>query len=393
MDIKLFQARGDDAPAEATRLAALAGARRPDLVVLFADEEAFEPARAAFLATTDGAALIAATSCRGVMSSGPEGAEAMGAFGALAFYDAAGAYGVGSAALDEADPRAAAAAAMRDAIENAGREGEAPALVWLASAPGCEEAVIAGLEDVVGASTPILGGSSADRAVQGRWAQATRERILANGVVVAALFPSTPISFAYSNGYAPTELSGVATKVDGRRLIEIDDRPAAEVYDGWCGAIGAPGDAPRAILAEATLRPLGRAVAATGDVPDYLLAHPATLHADGSLELFATVAPGERLRLMEGGVDPLTRRAGRVAQEALARESFAHERVAGALMVYCAGCMMAVDARMGDVAAGVREALAPIPMLGLYSFGEQGRCWGGGNRHGNLMISCVLFSK
>lgn len=399
---------GQEAGVVSTLEAAGAGAA-PDLIIAFAAEQDFDRLLAQLRAGFPGVQLLVATSCQGVMRAGPDSdfdagcdtrrGGALGdrrcapSFGAMAFFDPAGAFGAGAADFGRQAPRAAAAEAIGRAIEDAGRAGEAPALIWMAAAPGSEEEVIAGLQEVVGANTPILGGSSADDAVSGRWAQATQTTRHHNGLVLAALFPSKGVSFAYSSGYAPTTRSGVATRTEGRRLFEIDGQPAAAVYQSWCGAIGEPGSTQRPILQQSTFHPLGRAVGAVGGVADFVMAHPATVYPDGSLGLFATVDAGERLRLMSGDVERLVRRAGRVAEAALRREAWRQDDVAGALMVYCAGCMMAVGDRMGEVAAGVHHVLNPIPTLGAFTFGEQGRCSSGVNRHGNLMISCVLFEK
>ena len=69
------------------------------------------------------------------------------------------------------------------------------------------------------------------------------------------------------------------------------------------------------------------------------------------------------------------------------------DQVSGALVIYCAGCMLTVQDEMEEVAAEVREALGGKPFLGAFTFGEQGCFTGGENRHGNLMISVVVFEK
>ena len=65
--------------------------------------------------------------------------------------------------------------------------------------------------------------------------------------------------------------------------------------------------------------------------------------------------------------------------------------MSGALVIYCAGCMLTVQDRMGEVAQGVCQVLGDKPFLGSFTFGEQGCFIGGSNHHGNLMISVVVF--
>lgn len=146
----------------------------------------------------------------------------------------------------------------------------------------------------------------------------------------------------------------------------------------------------RHILSESTFWPLGRAVGVMDGVDNFLLAHPAVGHADGRISLFADVAEGEVITQMSGEAQALADRAGRVAAQAT-RAIPPSGQVLGALTVYCAGCMLAVRDRMEAVVAGLNGALEDAPYLGIFTFGEQGPVLGQGNRHGNLMISCIVF--
>ena len=341
----------------------------------------------------DGSALPAslhgATSCLGAMTHGGK-TDGVALF---CISDPDGAYGTGMAVFD-ATPSAAAAQATRDALLAADRIGEQPELVWVAATPGTEEEVVSGIQDVVGADVPVIGGSAADNSVAGDWFVFGGRTQTANGVIVSVLFPSRPISFAYQNGYSPTSHMGRVTKATGRTIQEIDNKPAMDVYSAWTGgevAMVSGGESSEAILGASTLWPLGREINQVGQVPFYLLAHPATAHDSGEMDLFATVEEGEELTLMNGTKESLVERAGRVA--ALARETgrMSDTHLVGALMIYCGGCMLSVQEEIPDVIKGVNGALDGAPFLGAFTFGEQGALLKAGNRHGNLMISCIVF--
>jgi hypothetical protein len=337
-------------------------------------------------------AVHGATSCLGVMSQdGPRVAAGAGAF---AIWDAEGDYGTALRPLGD-DARAAARDATEAALRASDRPGEAPDVIWLSVSPGQEEAVLAGVEDVVGDNVPILGGSAADDTVSGDWEVFDSSQAFGEGVVVSVLFPSKPISFAYHNGYAPTAHSGVVTKAEGRLLQEIDGRRAAQVYREWTDHKLIPETVTErhAILSESTLAPLGRHFEEVGGVPFYLLFHPAGLTPDDGLELFADAAVGDTLTLMSGAPEQLTQRAGKVAALAAQSGQLSADTIAGSLMVYCGGCMLAVQDRLSEVSDGVCNALPDVPFMGIYTFGEQGMPTGGRNRHGNLMISAIVFAK
>lgn len=336
-------------------------------------------------------ALHGATSCLGVMNQ--DGPHISDGFGAFAIWDADGDYGTGLRALGD-DSRSAAKEATQAALLAADRPGEAPDVIWLSCSPGTEEDVLTGVESVVGANVPILGGSAADNTLEGHWQVFDAAGAQTNGVIVSVLFPSKPISFAYHNGYAPTAHNGVVTKCDGRLLHEIDNRPAADVYREWTGHAVIPETVTDTtpILSESTLSPLGRHLDDLGGVPFYLLFHPSGLRPDGTLELFADTQVGDTLTLMHGAPAQLTQRAGKVAALASQSGDLDPQKVAGALMIYCGGCMLAVEDSLKDVSDGVKDALPNLPFLGVFTFGEQGPVMGGRNRHGNLMISVIVFT-
>lgn len=336
-------------------------------------------------------AVHASSSCLGAMTERGATTErpSLAMFG---LRDADGDFGVGAAPLGD-DPHAAAALALQRAIDAAGRPGEVPALVWLTSAPGHEEACIAGLESVLGRDVPIVGGSAADDAVAGGWYLLTRDTRLRDGIVVSALFPTGRVASTFQSGYSPTAARGVATRAAGRVLHEIDGEPAAAVYNRWSD--GAIADALHggSVLASTTLAPIGRRVGDVGGIPYYRLAHPATVHPDGSIELFADITVGDELVLMQGDPEALVTRAGRVAADARALARIEPSDIAGALVIFCAGCMLAVRPQLARVVAGLQDNLGAAPFLGCFTFGEQGCFVGGENRHGNLMISVTLFTR
>jgi len=349
-------------------------------------------------ASTLGCPVHGATSCLGAMSQRGHQTDQDHGLSVFSLTDNDGDFGTASApfvadAVAE-DVAHGARQATLQALEAAGRPGEAPDLVWVTATPGQEEEVIAGIQSVLGTETPIVGGSAADNSVEGNWYIYDQHKCHQSGVVISVLFTSGDVTFAYQNGYTPTETSGVVTKSDGRRVLEIDGKPAREVYDTWTKAqVMATREAQTEnILAASTFHPLGREIARLQDVPYYLLAHPAQATDNNAIDFFAAVNEGDVVTQMTGNIDELSARAGRVASQAAALCPEGNTMV-GALMVYCGGCMLGVQSRMDTVVTSTRDALGDTPFQGIFTFGEQGPVFGSGNHHGNLMISCVVFSE
>ena len=360
------------------------------------------------LGCTPNVPIHGSTSCTGVMTQMGIASENNEGLAMLAISDPQGGFGVGAAPIDE-DPVSAAETAINQALVNADCPGEVPAMVWLSSAPGREEALLQGIANVLGDDVPVAGGSSADNELSGSWKQFDNQSIYTNGVVVTILFPSSEVMFCFHSGYEPTAAKGRITKAGGyeatrnkgiatqtsqRTLSEINGLPAAQIYNEWTGgAIKDQLNSGGKILSQTSLNPLGRVAGHIGDIPYFQLSHPDSVTPEGALTLFSNINTGDEVVLMRGTVDSLIARAGRVATAAIETHLSSPEEVAGALIVYCAGCMLTIHDRLNEVVDSIRSALPDTPFLGTFTYGEQGCFLDGGNRHGNLMISVLLFKK
>jgi hypothetical protein len=354
-----------------------------------------------------GVPVLGGSSAGGLMSQ--DGLADHHQIGLMGLEDPGGDYGVAAGPL-EGDPQACATALLLAAMDRAGCPGELPALVWIYQEPGSEEAVLAGLRRVLGDRCPIVGGSAADNAVAGRWRQLGPQGPLRGGLAVAVLYPTAAVRVVFQGGYEPTGQSGVVTGVggttgrrqgvrpdapmQGRELLTIDGKPAAEVYNQWLdGALQPQLDGGGVILAQTALHPLAVKVGQVHGLSHYLLVHPESVTPGRTLRTFCDLRVGDRLQAMRGDRSRLVFRAGRVAAQARAALP-AGQTVAGALIVYCGGCRMAVGEEVQAVVQAVvqalRQRLGPVPFLGCFTFGEQGWLLDR-NVHGNLMVAAVVF--
>jgi len=370
-----------------------AGGPPPDfLTVHYSSDHDAGVLQAAVANFMKGRAYMGASSCLGVMTDTSLLIGENGGVGLLALWDEGGDFGSASGDIS-ADPAADSRRIITQALQRAGRPGEMPDLVWLSAAPGQEEEVLAGIRDVCGQDALIVGGSSADNLIAGNWTQLGPDGVYRQGLAVTVLFLSGVVSHAFHSGYVETGLKGQVTQADGRRLYQIDGLPAADVYQKWTG-IDLPqpeGERPVPVLAETTFNPLGRASGMIASLPFHMLIHPAAIWPDGSLDLFASVAEGDEILCMQGTREGLIVRAGRLTERVVSSLPSYNTHTAGALIVYCGGCMLGVRDHMEAVRQGIVWQMQGQPFLGVFSFGEQGRVLSGGAQHGNLMISCTAF--
>ena len=128
-------------------------------------------------------------------------------------------------------------------------------------------------------------------------------------------------------------------------------------------------------------------------VPMFVLSHPAMVGPDGDLTLFTDIAVGDQVMLMRGSPESLVKRAAAVVDDACGAGGWARGETEGGLVIYCGGCMLHVRDRMGEVAEQIGKAMHGAPFLGAFTFGEQGAIVDSSNRHGNLMVSGLMFGR
>ncbi|MFS1704492.1 FIST signal transduction protein [Alteromonas sp. AMM-1] len=333
---------------------------------------------------------LASTSCLGAMSNlGTDMGESY--VHVMTISETRGVIGVASCDMGKGNVSELAESTVVSAMQKANRLGQMPSLVWIIQAPGQEEAVLSGVQAVLGNAVPVFGGSSADNAIEGKWLQFDGTQLYSNGLIIAVMYTEEPISCYFSSGYTATSTEATVTAVDGRVLYTLDGKPAGDVYNQWLQRFGQPALKPGSILSDSTYFPLGRNRGTRSD-PISLLSHPSRLNDDNSLELFATLKEGEVLTLMHGERHNLISRAAEVAEVAMRTHELNYETQPKALLlVFCGGCMLAVKDQLADIQRSILNKAQGLPFVVAFTFGEQGCFPDGKSRHGNLMISATVF--
>ncbi|MBU2112294.1 MAG: FIST C-terminal domain-containing protein [Gammaproteobacteria bacterium] len=334
---------------------------------------------------------VATSSCKDAFSDLPFTGDQHLAI--LQFVEVKGSFGIASRHSTAQTVIEDTKAALQDALEAARKPGELPALIWCSPSPGLEEGLLTGIRQMVGDHVPVFGGSCADNDVSANWCMFDGQQLIQSGFIIAVLFPSVPVSYYFSCGYEETPYSSTITAANIRQLISLDNRPAAEVFNNWRERSGKPLLEVGPVLAQSTFSPLGRLVK-LHDVNMALLSHPAYIRSDGSIDLFSEVKIGERITFMQGDSELLVERAGTVSRIAQQQLGHLHDCLPqAAIIIFCAGCMLAIPDDINRVHRSIKQALPDVPFIGGYTFGEQGRFADGINRHGNLMISAIVFGR
>ena len=226
-------------------------------------------------------------------------------------------------------------------------------LIWLLTSPGDEVHALRGIHEALPPASRalVLGSSSADEALQGRWWQLAVDphahpSTEAATVVIIHLQPSLDMVPIFTHGYAPT--THVATVAENGpsyhgdtidesliRTLKPGSKPdgpaisAAHLYNTWAGdsfadhlrrAREAPGNM-EVILAKSAFFPLGAAIESDGgdgggataakgtqgstssasDTGEtYRMLHPAFITSQGDLMVFGNAPVGTELTLLCG---------------------------------------------------------------------------------------------
>lgn len=265
--------------------------------------------------------------------------------------------------------------------------GAKPSFALFHGTPGTEEPLLRGLAPELKA-TPLLGGSAADDDISGKWSVFTQQARYPAGAALALVEWPGKVVAQWVSGAMSTEHKGVVTRAHGRTIDEIDGKPAAVVYDGWMG--GGLGESllkGDVILGKTTMTPLG--VQRSSGIT---LIHPerVVLPSKG-IATFAEVRQGETVMLVKSTSMGMQGRPANLVARELTESGIAPARLKGVLLVYCAGCMLAIDAATASMVQAVRSVSGKAPIVGAFHFGEQGCHVPGKPEHGNLMTGALLL--
>lgn len=380
-------------------------------IVTMTAPHAHEEGLAEFRKLAPNTVYCGGTTCQGVMTKSGSVRDDHTVVAIWALYDPEGHYQTGMVDYDEGKDVALLSLQAAQKLEHTSKEalydkklsGLAPSFIWATSAPGPEDRMLEGMSKFFG-SVPLIGGSSADNDITGKWKQWCSQSgdaiIKVNGCSFAICHCSAIVQSQLFTGYSATGKKGKVTKVDGHRhILEVDGRTFADVYNEWTGGEYTPLLADTTedsnILGPSSLYPLGQLCGEDEDGETfYRSMHPHLIKKDtNSVTLFSDVKLGETIVMMTGTKENIVNRIAGVASHVVRSGGFSLQELRGTLVIFCAGAMMFASDSMDQACAKLNTALGGTPFLGMHTFGEQGQFPDGTARHGNLMFSALVISS
>jgi hypothetical protein len=370
-------AAGTRACADAVEGAIRALGRDAGLVLIFPAGDVDPAAAAGEAQAAAGRACVA-----GMTGTGAIGADGLVASGCSAIaFSSSLPFGVGAVEAGNARPagRDAAASAIA-AIDDA---PHSVLLLFVDSESGDQAEFVAGAYAVAGGRIPLAGGA-AGGAARARFADG---RALSHGVVAVAMGSSTPIGVGVAHGCVQRGAPSIVTRSDGPTVVQLDGRPAQDVYFEKLGVDGVDLD-DEEFEVLAMVHPLGEPELSGAVRPRYVRARA----PGGALVCATDIERNAAVVICDQTPDTIVESACAAVEDAAGQL----EGPAKAALVF--DCAARSAWFKGPLAAALAEreleSLAaafgePAPCLaGVYTRGEIGRARGAkGDRNHSVVVA------
>jgi hypothetical protein len=254
--------------------------------------------------------------------------------------------------------------------------------------------LIAGMESVLGPDVVVFGATSSDQ-MQGIATFQAVDGVSYQHSAFAVGFwdPTLEVDTQATHGFLAVGEPMVVTAADGNRIIELDGRPAWEVY---LGRLGLPADAT-----EADTIPIG---ALAEELPAHLAAEYGNSHilrvvthhsAEGEI-IYATECPvGSRLWLTVRDEERIFRDMDRMLETMVARRPDAHPVVVFQADCLARGRRLFNRVMKEELVHRIQEPLtdngAIPPWFGMYGFGEYAHLGGRNTYHNYTTALAALY--
>lgn len=227
------------------------------------------------------------------------------------------------------------------------------------------------------------------------------DEIYNEGVSLAVIYTDLPVGWTFEGGFDVTDKhSGIVTKVQGQTIVEIDNKPALDVYDEWLGGeierlhkqVGKP-DVIKDLL---TLHPVYRKYTSSSGQDYFLFSHPWPKDDEMKSRSVLTstkIRAGERIYLSHGTWETLINRIGNLPRNAkLQGDIRVNSRPILAIGFICGGVMGVIpEAEREKLPFLINYANDNGRFIATFTWGEQGYLPGVGCKHGNLLTSFLVI--
>jgi PAS domain S-box-containing protein len=232
---------------------------------------------------------------------------------------------------------------------------------------------------------PIFGGSSADD-----WRMETNyvllgSRAYPDSMLVAVFETHLRFGIGLAHGFRPGPQRATITHAQGHEVLELDGKPAAETYAQMLGTTR------KALEGKHLTLTTGQPAGTPDPYGQYSINVASYFTPQSGVRFSQPVSEGTILAIMEADQDNMIAAGREALRKALLRGEITNPAVA--LVCSCALRTRILRGRTGEEIVGMREMVPGVPIVGFYSFGEQGLADDGVNRHNNEVVTVLVLGR
>lgn len=233
---------------------------------------------------------------------------------------------------------------------------------------GNGEGLVDSLAMELGGGVTLAGGAAGDDAAfKETWVFLNR-RVVKDSAVAAELLSKKKIGVGVYHGWCAASAPGTVTRAEGAKLIEIDGKPAIDMYHAYAKKLGVT-----------LTKENQNHFVFTHELGIVLMNNelkvraPLSVNEDGSINCATEVPTGQQVRIVEGDHDAIIAAARTAAEQALL--GIGGQKAAGAIVFDCVARKLVLRESFNREVQAFQDVVQ-APVMGFNTYGEIARVRG-----------------
>ncbi len=226
--------------------------------------------------------------------------------------------------------------------------------------------IIRGIQEVLGTSFPIVGGSAADDFLFQRTFQYFEENVYTNSVAGILFSGDISVGIGARHGWYPLGKPRIVTEADHNIIKKLDGKPAARIYEDYFGKrVSDLKNEPMARMS--VMYPLGLSIP---EEEECIIRNAMRVDKEGALICAGEVPCGSEIRVMMGSKETALKAAKKAAEIAL---SGLRKQKADLVFIFDSVSRERLFGRKTEEEIEVVKSIfgKSTPIIGFYTYGEQ----------------------
>lgn len=210
------------------------------------------------------------------------------------------------------------------------------------------------------------------------------DKVYRDAVVAAEVLSEKPIGIGVCHGWCPSKFSKKATKVQGNVLMELDGKPAFNIYEEYAKAV------KFSLTKEnASSFMMNNELGIMLPNNEVKVRAPLKVNPDGSIVLATEIPEQATVSIVEGKRDSLLAAAKTATENAMA--GLQGGKAAGVIVFDCIARKVCLQQDFDKEVEVIKRIAGDVPIIGFNTYGEIARVKGQlSGFHNTTDVVCVL---